>query len=81
MAHLFEGEPDERQSTDETRPTRFRRRYRALSKEEMAVHDAIKTAAETLERLYDQIPQGRYQALALTALEESVMWAVKAVTA
>jgi hypothetical protein len=81
-AHLFEGKPDARQSNDTAEPTsRFRRRYRALSEDELKLHDAIKTAAEALERLYGQIPHGRYQALALTALEESVFWAVKAVTA
>jgi hypothetical protein len=80
MAHLFEGEPDARQSADRN-TSRFRRRYRALSEAEQTQHDAIKGAATILEGFYDRVPPGRYQSLAMTALEESVMWAVKALTA
>jgi hypothetical protein len=91
MANLFDGPPDARQSDDPHLPvSRFRPRYRALSQEEQNLHDAIKATAGMLEALYDNIlpgrrseapaGAGRYHALAMTALEESVMWAVKSLT-
>lgn len=95
--HVYEGQPDSRQATDgeKVKPTRFRPRYRALSEDEKKLHDEIKATAEYLESLYERIhkvsttsaspdrpvPAGRYKALALTSLEESVMWAVKELTA
>jgi hypothetical protein len=91
-SHVFEGAPDARQAGD-IAPSRFRPRYRALSDAEKALHDQIKAKAEELEVLYWQIdvrpvgkamaasPSGRHRALAVTALEESVMWAVKELTA
>jgi hypothetical protein len=60
---------------------RFRLVYRPLSHEEKQLHDDIKDMALSLEELYERIPDGRYRALALTALEESVMWIVKGLTA
>ncbi len=102
MTNVFEGKPDDRQSEDAAMPTsRFRPRYRALSDEDKALHDAIKAKAAELESLFRQIPwqpmpvplpvEGRgsslpdpstprYLALATTSLEESIMWAVKALT-
>lgn len=75
--------------------TRFRPRYRNLGPGEKDLHDEIKLTAERLEALIETIHKvsttvaspdrpvafGRYKALALTALEESVMWAVKELTA
>jgi hypothetical protein len=61
--------------------SRFRPRYRALTDDEKALHDEIKTKAEELEQLYFGVKQGRYHSLALTSLEESVMWIVKELTA
>lgn len=43
--------------------------------------EGIKINAENLEAAIEAAPAGRYTALALTALEEAVMWAVKAATA
>jgi hypothetical protein len=81
MANVYEGAPDARQSDDETLPlSRFRPRYRALSAEMVAQHDALKAAYEAVEQLIIQLPAGRYRALALTALEESCFWAVKELT-
>ena len=60
---------------------RFRPVYRPLSMEESNLLEAIKLKATELEQLINQAPQGRHAALGMTALEESVMWAVKAVTA
>jgi hypothetical protein len=67
----------------------FRRAYRELTETEALRLDEIKRAAESLETLIygivgnkGRLPgtQGRLIALALTKLEECVMWAVKAAT-
>jgi hypothetical protein len=90
MTNVYDGPPDDRQSDDPAMPTsRFRPRYRALTEEEKRLHDAIKAKAEELERLIDRsvpadfIPVGaaRYHALAITSLEQAVIWAVKGLTA
>jgi len=81
QSHLFEGEPtDGRQGDAETVTSRFRPKYRNLTVEEKAHHDALKEQATVLERLIEQIKPGRYRSLAFTALEESIMWAVKELT-
>lgn len=81
MADVFEGPADGRQSEDVNEPTsRFRPRYRALTDDEKALHDALKTKAAELEALFEQVEPGRYRSLAFTALEESVMWVVKELT-
>jgi hypothetical protein len=81
MNHTFEGKPDARQSDDVAMPvSRFRPKYRALNDEEKAMHDEIKAKASELESLFEKVKQGRYRALGLTALEESVMWTVKELT-
>lgn len=89
--HVFQGEPDQRQSAAVDHPvSRFRPTYRALRDDEKALHDELKSKAVELEQLIEKVggplgvksgDQARYRALALTALEESIMWAVKAVTA
>lgn len=63
---------------------RFRPAYRELQPSEKDLLDALKSKAEELEIIYDAIKMGapgRYKSLAFTALEESVMWAVKEITA
>jgi hypothetical protein len=81
MTHVFEGTPDARQSSRVDEPvSRFRPRYRALTEEEKALHDAIKAKAAELEALFEQVKPGRYRSLGMTALEESVMWTVKELT-
>lgn len=81
MAHVYEGQPDARQSADQAEQmSRFRPRYRALSDDEKSLHDAIKGKAAELEALFERVPGGRYKALSLTALEEAVMWNVKQLT-
>ena len=81
MTNVFEGAADARQSTDIAEPiSRFRPRYRALTDDEKALHDALKAKAVELEALFDQVKPGRYRSLAFTALEESVMWVVKELT-
>ena len=81
MAHVFEGEADARQSAEKIPVSRFRPTYRALDDAEKQLHDDIKTKAAELEQLIERLPARRYRALAFTALEESVMWAVKELTA
>lgn len=81
MSHVYEGAPDARQSSDINEPvSRFRPRYRALSDDEKALHDALKSKASELEALFEQVKPGRYRSLGLTALEEAVMWTVKELT-
>ncbi len=82
MTDVFDGKPDERQSDKvDEKLSRFRPRYRALMEEEKALHDKIKLKAVELETLFEEVKAGRYRALALTALEESVMWVIKELTA
>jgi len=81
MSNVYEGKTDARQDGDVNLPvSRFRPRYRALTEGEIALHDAIKGKAAELETLFDQVKPGRYHALALTSLEESIMWIVKELT-
>jgi hypothetical protein len=81
MGHIFNGTPDGRQSDDPAEVmSRFRPRYRPLSDDEKALHDAIKTKAAELEVLFERVGPGRYAALGMTALEQAVMWTVKELT-
>jgi hypothetical protein len=74
-------EPSARQQTATGAPaSRFRPRYRALTDAEKALHDQIKDKASELENLFNQVGPGRYHALAITSLEQSVMWIVKELT-
>ena len=81
MANVYEGAPDARQSDNiALAVTRFRPKYRALTDEEKALHDEIKSKATELETLFERVKPGRYRSLGMTALEESVMWTVKELT-
>ena len=81
MAHVYEGQPDTRQSDSTTlQVSRFRPKYRALTDEEKALHDLLKDKASELENLFAQVKPGRYNSLAVTSLEQSVMWIVKELT-
>lgn len=81
MTNVYEGKTDARQSEDVNMPvSRFRPRYRALTDEEKALHDQIKNKAAELEDLFGKVKPGRYNSLAITSLEQSVMWAVKELT-
>lgn len=79
--NVFEGAPDGRQSEDPgLQVSRFRPRYRALSDDEKLTHDELKDAYVVVERMINNLPPGRYRALAMTALEESCMWSIKQLT-
>jgi hypothetical protein len=81
MANVYEGKPDSRQSADVAHPvSRFRPNYRVLSDKEKALHDELKTKASELEVLFGKVKPGRYNSLAITSLEQSVMWIVKELT-
>lgn len=81
MADVFDGPADGRQSSSQMAPvSRFRPHYRALSDDEKSVHDDVKAAFAETERQIERIKPGRYRSLAITALEESCMWAVKELT-
>lgn len=81
MTHVYEGQPDARQSDDVSEVvSRFRPRYRALTEDEKTLHDQIKAKASELESLFEQVKAGRYRSLGFTALEEAVMWTVKELT-
>jgi hypothetical protein len=80
MAHVFEGNPDGRQAEMAIPVSRFRPRYRALTDEEKALHDEIKNKAAEMEELFGKVKAGRYNSLAMTSLEQSVMWIVKELT-
>lgn len=60
--------------------SRFRPEYRELSEIEKKLIADIKHKAEEMESLFAQGEGSRYKSLAITALEEAVMWAVKDVT-
>ena len=86
MARTAAPEPDATE-TQSTLPPELASRYvtaatsDAPSQDQVAIvrqnAGAITAAAEQL----NQLPDGRYKALALTALEEALMWANKAVFA
>lgn len=74
MNNVFEGKPDARQSNDvNLKVSRFRPTYRALTDDEKKLHDEIKNKAVELEELFGKIKPGRYNALALTSLEQSII--------
>jgi hypothetical protein len=81
MTNVYDGPTDGRQQPTTTAPvSRFRPRYRALTDDEKALHDEIKNKAAELEELFGRVKPGRYNSLALTSLEQSVMWVVKELT-
>lgn len=81
MTNLHIGAPDGHQSSDDSvLSSRFRPRYRALTAEENTLCDAIKDKAQEMEALFGTVKSGRYNALAMTSLEQSVMWIIKELT-
>ncbi len=66
---------------DEVKPSVMRSTYRQLTPDEMVVVSRIKALAEELHSVLNNQRQTREIALAKTKLEESVMWAVKSITA
>ena len=58
----------------------FRKEYRELDEAEKALMDGVKNDAIVLFDRITGIKDGREKALAITKLEEAVMWAVKGIT-
>jgi hypothetical protein len=80
VANVYEGQPDGRQAATAIPVSRFRPQYRALSDTEKSLHDEIKSKAAELEEVFGRVKPGRYNALAITSLEQSIMWIVKELT-
>ncbi len=80
MTHVYDRKPDGRQAETAIAVSRFRPRYRALTDDEKALHDALKDKAAELEELFTKVKPGRYNSLAVTSLEQSIMWIVKELT-
>lgn len=59
----------------------FRAVYRSMTSDEIRAIELLKDKAWVLYRAIDGLPPSRYTALAKTKLEESIMWAVKGMTA
>jgi hypothetical protein len=59
----------------------FRKEYRELTEAEKQTVGAVKDIAGQLHNVLADCAQSREMSLAKTKLEESVMWAVKALTA
>ena len=72
----FPSTSDERTANNAVRHT-----YRALSDEEKAAVEAIKSKGEELLALIADLGASRELSIARTKTEEAVMWAVKHVTA
>jgi len=81
LKRSLEGHPDDRQSSTPIAVSRFRPKYRPLTDDEKDLHDAINFTAAELESLFERVKPGRYGVLAMTSLEQSVMWIVKELTA
>ena len=58
----------------------FRKAYRELSDDEKQLLDRIKDQAQDLLDTIESAEPGRERSLAITKLEETVMWAVKGIT-
>ena len=59
----------------------FRKEYKELTPEVTLAMGAMKVFAQSLLDFIDEkVPAGREKSLAVTKLEESIMWAVKGLT-
>lgn len=79
MATVYSNGEDKRVVGD-TKPSRFFPRYRNLTPQELAINDEIKVLAAQLEFAITKAPKNRERSLAITKLEECVMWAIKGLT-
>lgn len=59
---------------------RFRPAYRALTADETVLLDEVKSKASELDAIFAKANPGRYNSLAITSLEQAVMWIVKEIT-
>lgn len=61
--------------------SRFRKEYRDLTDAEEELIQMIKSRAQDLEEFIEQMDHSREKSLALTNLEQAVMWATQGITA
>lgn len=84
MPHLYEGEPDARQSNetslDDDIINRFRPTYRQLTDDEKRIHDWLKSSVLPFAMIANEIVQDQYRYESLKSLELFIMWAVKGLT-
>jgi len=60
----------------------FRKEHRPLTDRDLVAMARVKEeATRLLDTIHEHVPQGREKAIALTKLEESIMWATKGITA
>lgn len=59
---------------------KFRSKYRPLTETEQRLIENVKQAAFRLDILLNDLPPSREKSLAMTNLEQAVMWATKALT-
>jgi len=65
---------------DEKKEDVFRKNHRVLKSFELKAMNNIKTKAEELLAEINETPQSREKSLAITKLEESIMWVIKGIT-
>ena len=58
----------------------FRKVYAELSHEQMDLMRDVKEKSESLIMIIDSVGRSREMSLAITKLEECVMWAIKGIT-
>jgi hypothetical protein len=71
---------DPRPDPAAAKPDVFRENYRGLTSVDQAYMVAVKQKARELNNVFGNLPPGREVHIAMTKLEEAVMWAVKAIT-
>ena len=59
---------------------RFRKQYRQLTDDEKALIEEIKSGAIALEASLERMENSREKSLALTNLEQAVMWSTQGIT-
>lgn len=59
---------------------RFRKQYRQLTDEEKALIEEIKDGASALEVSLEKMEHSREKSLALTNLEQAIMWSTQGIT-
>ena len=59
---------------------RFRKQYRQLTDDEKALIETIKDKATDLELSLEEMENSREKLLALTNLEQAIMWSTQGIT-
>ncbi|MEO0449082.1 MAG: hypothetical protein AAFZ74_02045 [Pseudomonadota bacterium] len=59
---------------------RFRKQHRQLTDDEKALIEEIKDGAQALEASLEKMENSREKSLALTNLEQAIMWSTQGIT-